>query len=126
MKQIILPFLFLAQIGFVATGCSRADTLADLTPPAVAVDALNPTWDNGISILVKERCASCHSARKGEFVPETTPFLDFNKEEELLSVRMRSIARIQDVDNPMPPRYADPLSQEEAEILVEYLEEVRF
>jgi mono/diheme cytochrome c family protein len=122
MKQNLVPYFLVTQLLGAVIGCSRAETLADLKPNEISLNSENPSWENGISELVKERCASCHSARKGEFVPETTPFLDFNKEEELLSVRNRSIARIRDVNNPMPPRYADPLSQDEADVLLKYLE----
>ena len=115
-------FSVLTLTALNTAACSSAETLAELVPPQVAVDAQNPTWNNGIANLVKERCASCHGARKEAFVPSSTPFLDFTKEEEFRSVRFRSIARIKDEANPMPPRYADPISKTEAEALIRYLE----
>lgn len=116
----IFSVLTLTALSTVA--CSRAETLAELEPPQVAFDAQNPTWNNGIANLVKERCASCHGARKEAFVPASTPLLDFTKEDEFRSVRFRSIARMKDLANPMPPRYADPISESEAEVLIRYLE----
>ena len=105
----------------LALGCSRAETLADLKPAPVDISASSPTWQNGIAQLVKERCASCHAEKKTEFVPESTPLLDFNIETEFRSVRKRSLSRILDTDNPMPPTYADPLSTDEIEFLKKYL-----
>jgi len=113
---IVLMFNFV----LFATACSRAETLAELSPPAVDVSAADPSWDNGVAQLVKERCASCHAAGLGEFVPETTPLLDFTVEAEFKSVRQRSLARIEDAANPMPPTYADPLTDEEKDFLKRY------
>ncbi|MFZ9520355.1 MAG: hypothetical protein ACO3A4_07750 [Silvanigrellaceae bacterium] len=110
-------------ISFVAiiSACSHAETLADITPTGVNISATVPSWQNGVGQLVKERCASCHTEKKSEFVPASTPLLDFNIEAEFRSVRQRSLARIQDNENPMPPRYADPLSENEVRFLAEYL-----
>ncbi len=120
MRQNSLFILFLGSV-FFTTACSRAETLSKLVPPAVDVSAVEATWDNGVRQLVKERCASCHAAALGEFVPDSTPLLDFTLEDEFRSVRGRSLARIEDAANPMPPNYSDPLSQEEKEFLRKYL-----
>ncbi|NBW80134.1 hypothetical protein EBR21_00115 [bacterium] len=107
----------------IISACSRAETLAGLKPAPVDISAPVPTWQNGVAKLVNERCASCHSERKGEFVPTSTPLLDFNIEAEFRSVKQRSLARIQDNEKPMPPTYADPLSEDERKFLEKYLTE---
>ena len=120
MKMSTITSILFSFVLF-ATACSRAETLAELSPPAVDISASEPSWNNGVAQLVKERCASCHAAGLTEFVPESTPLLDFNVESEFRSVRQRSLARIEDDSNPMPPTYADPLSDDEKQFLKNYL-----
>lgn len=114
--------IFLSVIFFVIfqTSCSRAETLSELDPPKFELKGVID-WKNGIANLVQERCASCHAKVLGRFVPETTPLLDFTVESEFLSVRQRSLQRIQDERNPMPPLYADPLFEDERQLLIEFL-----
>ncbi|MEN9825925.1 MAG: hypothetical protein RI953_1670 [Pseudomonadota bacterium] len=122
MKKVKTHIIALAFL-VITSACSRAETLAGLKPTPVDISAPVPTWQNGVAQLVKERCASCHSEKKSEFVPVSTPLLDFNIEAEFRSVRQRSLARIQDNENPMPPTYADPLSADERKFLEKYLTE---
>lgn len=102
--------------------CGHSDTLDSLTPPVVTFSRENPNWKNGIGELVRERCASCHAKSRQHYAPPQAPLIDFTQESEFLLLKKRSLARIQGEGAVMPPAYADPLTEDEKNVLVLYLQ----
>jgi mono/diheme cytochrome c family protein len=109
------------------TAC-RSEDLGKSDPDVV--DVSGPTWGQGIDQLVNQKCANCHTARRGEFVPSNTPNTidsigskDFWLTARNLSRIILIRTRFTSGDNPMPPRYGTPFSDNERTQFTAFLTE---
>lgn len=121
------PFhtLQISCVGLVLLGaaCSRSYDLGSEPVEEVAVNEVNPTWENGIGQLMTSKCGNCHVPRPGPFVPPNTPLsFDFTQKETTTSFRCRVAARtLEGNPTPMPPDFATPLTAREKAALKAYL-----
>lgn len=109
------------------TAC-RSEDLGKSEPDVV--DVSGPTWGQGIDQLVNKKCANCHTSRRGDFVPSNTPNTidsigskDFWLTARNLSRIILIRTRFTSVDNPMPPRYGTPFSENETTQFTAFLAE---
>lgn len=110
----------------ILTNCSSYD-LGKEKHKSVAVNEAAPNWEDDIAPLIEMKCANCHSPLKGGSVPKNTPShatLDRLDERENFRTLASSIyTRVFESErNPMPPRFATPLSVAEKAALKKYLE----
>jgi len=126
MPKFLVPFrAWLACLALlVICGCEAYD-LGDESAPAIAVDAANPTWDNGVQQILERRCDSCHAKGERPFAPaNVAPYKwGLSEGEDAFKTRYAtaSLASVLDAGDPMPPNYADPLSDDERAALVKYI-----
>lgn len=125
--------LFLnAMIGFVAlavvSGCSRSYDLGDQAADSTTVDTANPSWSNGISAVIQNKCVNCHTpaAQRSKFVPGNTPASvdTINLESYFSDPAKASLVQrrvFTDTVTPMPPIFATPLSDNEKTALSSWI-----
>ena len=117
----------LTSLCLILSACGSA-TLGDEPPDAVAVDIENPVWEEGgIRQLIADKCDSCHGkSSTDQFDPGNVKDLkyDLALDEQLFldNYGERSAVRIlQSPDNPMPPLFATPITEDEYIAIEEYL-----
>lgn len=111
--------IFFSAIAVTAS-CSRSYDLGDQPADASSVDIANPTWSNSISAVMENKCVTCHTpaAQRSKFVPGNTPetvdsinLESFFSDPAKASLVQRRV--FNDTANPMPPKFATPLSDNE-------------
>ncbi len=115
-----LRYVSLVLVALTLVTCSKAYDYGDRSTPAVPVDVSNPSWSNGIQNVIKEKCVNCHTpaAQRSKFVPGNTPSTIDNINSEGFFADSAKSALVQsrvfnDAVNPMPPKFATPLTTEE-------------
>lgn len=127
-SQSVTTGLLWALLGALTGSCSAAD-YGDIKPIAVDVDAVNPTWENGIGQLVAKKCDNCHAKTPSKFVPgeirdnpKRYQIGLASSEDSFLSYGALSYKRVfETLDDPMPPKYGTPLNATEKQALQAYL-----
>lgn len=117
LRLVLLSVLILSS-------CNKSYDLGDRPVPEVTVDTSSVSWENGVENVVKTKCLSCHTPSKDQYVPANTPaYLDRLNEKDYFN-SLRVIIRQRVLDNPgdpMPPRFATPLTENEKAALRIYL-----
>ena len=123
---------------FAISSCSVSD-LGKEGPTQVSVNVANPTWDNGIGALINQKCVTCHTKIRDDFVPSNTPTgslsVDTMNTEDFFAggnAKSTGLAYsiyfkvFEDTAYPMPPNFATPLTTDEKAALKKYLENKGF
>lgn len=127
MERRALKVFFLLLL---AQSCNSYDFGSE-PPLSIALNADNPTWDNGIGVLVTAKCANCHrpQTERTQFVPSDVPptfddirtqnfFTDPNNAARITQAYERVF---NNTEKPMPPHFATPLTSNERDALKKYL-----
>jgi mono/diheme cytochrome c family protein len=105
--------------------CSAYD-LGSERPLEISADSANPTWENGIQQIVKQRCDNCHAKVQSKFVPGDVKKFNFGmSESEAEFAKHLSGTQLwvfNKPNDPMPPAYADQLTANEKEALKNYVD----
>lgn len=112
-------------LAFLCVACSSAD-LGSERQPSVTVNTTSPTFEKDIVPLLKAKCSTCHSESRTQFVPGNTPNnAQLNNLENAENFAAKAVLiqwrALSDPDNPMPPRFATGLTDDEKAALGQYI-----
>lgn len=119
MKRILWIFLFL-------TAC-HADDFGNRKVTEIAVNKESPTWNSGVADVLLYKCDSCHATLAGQFAPGNVKNdkFDFSASEEVFLANYAERVRrrvFNSPENPMPPKFGTPLTENELQALKGYLD----
>jgi mono/diheme cytochrome c family protein len=93
----------------------------------------NPTWEDGIAVIVEKKCATCHTPDNPWYKPKNVDTnangeklkkiatKDFWVTSNIMSVIKECLEDVCGLEKvPMPPKYASPLSKDEKEALLNF------
>lgn len=130
--------IFLMVLMTLVAGCAAYDLGADGKFSYEVPDPDKPAWNEGISIIVDKKCATCHTYANPWYKPKNVPELPnaenpnfglnnialeafFDSKNALLVTVKKCIETACPSNIPMPPNYATPLSESEKKALLKFL-----
>lgn len=107
------------------TACGTFD-YGDAPVDEVEVSTTNPNFLYDIKPLMTLKCMNCHTTKPSSFVPPDTPPIALDNEAKFkeLADRVR-IRTFEKPDDPMPPPYGTPLTENERKALKKYLDDLK-
>ena len=132
--------LFLSTgVFFLLAACAAYDLGSSGNTFYEPPDINAPKWNEGISLIVEKKCATCHTSTTAWYKPKNTPDLPnssnpnfglnyialeafFDKQNSLMSLVKKCVeSTCGKEDIPMPPTYATPLSPNEKTALLNFV-----
>jgi mono/diheme cytochrome c family protein len=119
IPRMLLPVF--ATLCILAPACGTFD-YGDAPVDEVEVDVKNPEFALDIKPLMQLKCMNCHAKEPGPFAPGDATYIPLDVEAKFEALAARVEARVfKKPDDPMPPDFGTPLTDNERAALKKYL-----